>query len=732
MRGRPLCIMSLSFLCVIYLLLTIWPLPIYNNVILDGQTVIIEGQIYQKEFKNNKLLIYLNDACHSDSRNSNLQLNKESYGVIVYLKDSNFKFEELPSIGVTIRIKGSEHSFSEVSNEGQFDIARYYQIRGIDFQVTNAVILGKGGNENDLLEDLCLFRMKMSNIYDSILPENESGIIKAMVLGDKTNINKEVKELYQRAGLSHALCISGMHISLIGLTLYQLFRKMKIPICIAGSIVMFLLVIYGIMTGMGTATYRAVIMFTLSMIAEMIGRAYDLLSAMAFSILLTLIKEPLLIYDSGFLLSFGAVMGIAFVFPTLEEIYRGRNKLFRAMKCSLSIQLFTLPITLFFFFQFPVYSILLNIIMIPLLPILIGSAMIGGIVAIVWIEAGRILCFPCQMILKIYEGGCRLCDKIPGSICVTGRPAIWQIIIYYIILFLFVFYFRKIRNRIVSMLLASLTITILMFLICYTYIPDFTMTVLDVSQGDCIYFRNKSGTTFLFDGGSTDVDEISKYRIVPYLKYQGTSTIDFVFISHTDNDHINGIEGILNEMGNGGIKVKCLIMPVLADRDDAYLRLVELARSKNVQVKYMQKGDRILCTDIELTCLFTGKEISNESKNADSMVLDVKNKKFRALLTGDLEGVGETQIINQMKGKHYNLLKVAHHGSKNSTSKEFLSVIKPEISVISCGLNNSYGHPHQELLKRLQQECKMIYITKDCGAVTIKIYGEKMQLFKAK
>ena len=252
--------------------------------------------------------------------------------------------------------------------------------------------------------------------------------------------------------------------------------------------------------------------------------------------------------------------------------------------------------------------------------------------------------------------------------------------------------------------------------------------MIDVGQGDCIFLRGPYGTTYLIDGGSSDVESVGKYRIEPFLKSQGTAALDYVLVSHGDSDHYNGILEMIQRQ-NLGITIKCLVLPVNYAQDEKLVELARIAQDYKTKVVIMTKNDKIVEGPMEIICIQPGKEDIALEGNAGSMVLGVSFKKFDMLCTGDVEEKGEEILINQLKKNSYDVLKVAHHGSKYSTKFSFLNIVNPKISIISAGNQNMYGHPHKETLERLYQSGSIVYQTKERGAITIESDGDCIDIF---
>ena len=268
--------------------------------------------------------------------------------------------------------------------------------------------------------------------------------------------------------------------------------------------------------------------------------------------------------------------------------------------------------------------------------------------------------------------------------------------------------------------------------------------MLSVGQGECLLLRMPDGTCMMVDGGSSSRKEIGKYVIRPALKYYGVGHLDFVLITHMDDDHISGIKELLEKE----IPIRNLIVPRMGEaekKDDHFLAMTKLARSKGVRVQRINRGDRMLCGRAAFSCLSPWPGLISEDRNAYSLVLYVEYGAFDALLTGDLEGEQEEQLALWMKEYEdrkrkpllsglrdgLSFLKVAHHGSRHSSIPEFLALLRPRVAAISAGKNNRYGHPHQETLDRLEEAGvppEKIFTTSRAGAVALETDGKSFRI----
>ena len=255
--------------------------------------------------------------------------------------------------------------------------------------------------------------------------------------------------------------------------------------------------------------------------------------------------------------------------------------------------------------------------------------------------------------------------------------------------------------------------------------PNFKVSIIDVGQGDSICIRNKN-TVILIDSGSTSNNLLEEYVMIPFFKAEGISKIDYAVVTHADSDHYNAMIKLLGEKINGKSLIKNLVVQNLDNEliDENYKELISEAQLSGINIIRIDKGDCIKTEEIRLDCLWPDKNKVASDKNESSIVFNLNYKDFDMLLTGDLGKEGEEYLLeqdNQIELKNVDVLKVGHHGSRNSSTKEFLEKLQPEIGVISCGKNNNYGHPHNETLERLKEADCRIFRTDLQGCVTISV-----------
>ena len=715
MRTRPLFTVLLLFLVIqsIKIILTDRQtlLEVPASSIFCEQTrakgAVVCGEVYKRALKPEYQTLYLKN----NSITFQNQTYQESY-IIVY-EDS---FQEI-KIGQRVTVQGALSAFEYARNPGNFDAKSYYAKQGLHGSLWCNKVMHVEGKENSLSEFFFQMRQKWRDKIMDEMGGQKGAILCAMLLGEKGEMEEEIKEIYQKNGYGHLLAISGLHISFVGLGVYRVLRKMGAGYAASGIISLSLLSMYVLMLGFSVSVFRAYIMLLLRIGADLSGRVYDMLTAVTLSAALIVAMEPLYFLDAGFQLSHGAIFAILFMIPALKEFFDIKGKIAEAVISGLAINIFLLPITLWHYFEIPTYSILWNLIVIPLMSGLLGLAMAGSL-----IPFAGILLKMCKWILACYEIIGEIGNRLPGNRIVLGRPSAVAMIVFYFLLLLFVKWnlVCKVHKKIVFLcFVISMTL--------FIKVPNgkVEVTMLDVGQGDCIFIKAPNGKAYLIDGGSSDVKQVGKYRIEPFLKYKGIGNLECVFVSHGDSDHCNGIEEIIDRQ-EYSVRIKTLVFPETYRRDEALLQLGKKAREAGITVVCMRQGMELKQGNFRISCVQPGEDENGLEGNAGSMVLEVLFRKFSMLCTGDVEGAGEEHLIQNLGKKTYQILKVSHHGSKNSSAQTFLEIVRPRISLISAGKDNSYGHPHAETIERLNAVKSKILMTEEQGAITIKSNGNSL------
>lgn len=779
MKKRPLCIICTVIVLIRCIQILCSGAEISRSSVPENlpelpAVVSVTGTVDRIEKKRKVTAVYLeNNIVAADGRTT------DESEILTYV--SNSQMNNKIRIGNVIRADGELQLFEQARNPGNFDQRFFYLKQEIRLLLWADNIRIMSPRTDIPAQFLYRLKERWKELFIRHLGEYYGGAMNAVLLGDKSSLDTEMKTLYQKSGISHLLAISGLHMTFLGMGVYRCLRRAGLGFTLSGTAGGILLLLYSIMIGSGVSSFRALIMFMIRMGAEITGRDYDLPTALSAAAAGLCIWRPLYLADAGFQMSFGAILGMIVFAPVFSELFgcgiqeekiregqsgrraavsaRCRLWLTRSLGVSLSVNLILIGPLLYFYFEIPPYSVVLNLLVIPLMPVVIGAGMAGLLLLSVLEPAGEWILQLCRIVLSGYDEVCRWSQMLPGSRVVTGKPHLYWILLYYCVLSLLYLLYRYALSRRKQDLISrgvkggrSVRIRSEWDMACrapgvllvifaagmiigcrtgYQREKELQVSVLDVGQGDCIYIKGPS-SDFLIDGGSSDISSPGSYRIEPFLLSRAVERLDYVFVTHGDKDHINGIgEMLLNQPM--GVKIGTLVLPSPGYHDRNLKNLALTALKTGTDVVVMKEDDKI--TDrqgkqvMTLTCLSPPEngEMPEEG-NASSMVLEAEYGETRFLFPGDLEGDGEEILIKSGKLRKCNVLKAAHHGSGNSGSEPFLDLTKPDITLISAGVENRYGHPHKETLLRLEESGSSIYSTQENGTLTVRTDGRQIRV----
>lgn len=666
--------------------------------------------------------------------------------------------EALPRAGSYVRVLGEVSSFLQATNPGEFDAAAYYRRKDCLFALRKTKITAQTKNYGRLEEFLSQLRYESEVLFRKLLGEKNGATASAMVLGRKKGMDSEVKALYQGAGISHLLAISGLHLSLIGAGLFGLLKKVRLPVALSAGISTWILIVYAQLTGMGISTRRALVMFLLFLAAGLLKRTPDLPTSLAVAALLLLVPKPQRILDAGFQLSFSAVLGIAGMIPVLQDgwedaapslrvtdgvagwniaraaIARAYRFLRQNILAGLGITMTMLPFLLIHFYEWSPWSVLLNLAVIPLmgilLPCLIGLQLVARLTALVHcLEIPQhLLCTAIEAIFSCYEQLCRFTTALPGSILHTGYPTWQALAVYTIGLIALAVSGKKLRPH---LRLAAAVCLMGIFLI---RLPgELNVTMLDVGQGECVGIETREHHVYLVDAGSTSKKKTGQYQIIPWLKYIGTRSVEGIFITHWDEDHISAVGELLEWSESSRVKIRRIFLPDVALKDEVLETLLQQIEEAEVSVEYLSAGEHMTDGALQISCLHPYAKKVPEDRNDSSLVLRLSQGDFQMLLTGDLEKSGEDWLVEQARPATQNplrctILDAGHHGASNATGEALLDLAQPGVVLISCGKNNRYGHPAPETLQRLEERGIRWYSTAEVGAIQVQVGKKKVKI----
>ena len=661
-----------------------------------------------------------------------------------------------PEVGDRVRVSGVPERIPSSTNPGGFDSGEYYESEGVLWQLRSEQVQILEKNADTMTAFLGRIRKNCCERLQQILPEKEAGVLSAMLLGERTGMDEELKELYRRNGIAHILAISGLHVSLIGAGLMALLAFLGLSRRKASLIVIIFLFFYGLLTGFAPATARAVWMLTAVNLAFLFRRTGDLPTATGGSLFLILVQNPYRITSAGTLMSFLSAVGVIANGELFRAIFgherflsipsRLRSPVKRLtgmLLFGITLQCFLQPVLLRDYYEMTPYSIFLNLLVIPLLTVAVCSGVAGLLISLIpgCIPVAEVAALPCKWILQFYEWLCRLMLRVPGHEVVTGHITTGEmLLILLIISAVMVLLVCRLRGRrrkdriwrsylfVIAALLGLLTAAG-----GYAMLRNRTegqVTFLDVGQGDGCLIHTRGGADLLVDCGSSSEEDVGDDVLVPALRYYGITELDGIFVSHTDSDHIGGIITLLQEREESGISVRCLYLAAGTLWDEGLEHLLAAAEQAGTAVEYLAEGNVAELSDVCAEILLPLRGTEGEG-NEHSLVLLLKASGCEILFTGDIGAETEKELVSVMEERRITpeILKVPHHGSRYSSSELLLRYegwsaaegAERPAAVISCGKRNLYGHPAKETLERLEEAGFTVYRTDRQGAVVLEL-----------
>lgn len=644
--------------------------------------------------------------------------------------------EEQFQIGDIIKFEGEFQEPAKQRNEGGFDYKLYLKTKKI-YGIFKAESIKKVGEEKTpqiaIKKEILKIQQYISDTYQKILKKENTALITALLIGDKSNLESSVIDNFRDASLSHILAISGAHFSYIIIMINCINKQLKHKKI--GNVISILIIIFFMqLTGNTPSVVRAGTMNIMIIISELLYRKVDILTSLAVSLIIQIINNPYVIFDIGLILSYSGVIGIVLFYNIIYKKIR-----LKTISITLSANLVIMPIMIYNYNTISISFIISNI----FASIILGPIIILGFLSIVF--KFKPIFILLDILLSLFQDIVKICSKLPLSKIYVRTPTILSIATYYLLLANIlkakklnfkqhekeqkVQLYEKIEQskkqillkRKIAILLTIIIISNLNFQVLAIQInKNLLINFVDVGQGDSTLIRTENKTLMIDSGGTTDNNngyDLGKSTILPYLLDKKITKLDYIMISHFDADHSQAFMYVLKN-----IKVKNAIICKQAKDSQLYQEFLKICKKKKIKIIYVKNGDNIKIGKIELKILHPQNElITNNPLNNNAIVVKLIYNKFTMLFTGDIEKEAEELIIKNNINLKANILKVGHHGSKTSTTEEFLQKVSPDIALIGVGENNIFGHPNEEVLKRLKELKTKIYRTDKMGEIGIKV-----------
>lgn len=617
-------------------------------------------------------------------------------------------------------------------NKGGFNDKEYLKTKNIYGIITansKEIQVKKENNSNRIVALANKIATKIEQKANTLLPKKEADIITAILIGKKENLEKEVQDTFKNSSLSHMLAISGMHVSYVIMGVGFLIEKTKIGKKTGNRITIAFLLFFMLLTGQTLSVTRACVMVIYRIVASLHYKKATVLSSITISILILMVCNPYCIFDVGLQLSYGGTIGIVLLYKRFQKIKQKEEKdeqkpikkylrkMQEIVKISLSANIILVPIVLYHFNTLSLTFFISNVLATPIIGVLVIGGFVSIIFSFVWNPIGKCFVLVLQFFIQLFYQIAIFTSKLPFSKIYLATPKLSNILLYYLFLFLFLFH-PKIKEKLLAKIkkITRKKIIVILLLVSTLIILDkqipknLKIYFIDVGQGDSTLIVTPKGKTILVDGGGSKEEssfDVGESIGMPYLLDRGITKLDYVLISHFDSDHIGGLFYIMKNM-----KIGKVIISKQGEDSKNYEKFKTIVKEKKMKVIEVKKGDKLnIEKNIKLEILWPKEEqIQENILNNNSIVAKLSNPYCSILLTGDIEEIAEKQIVKEYKNSNTlkaTILKVGHHGSRTSSIQEFLEMVKPNIALIGVGKNNTFGHPNDEVLKRLEKlRCK--------------------------
>lgn len=618
-------------------------------------------------------------------------------------------------------------------NPGGFDYAAYLKRQQIYWQtrVPTVAQIKLVSCQSTFTGKIQQLRQTLSERLVMLYPEKHAGVLRAMLLGEQQTLDDMTQEMFSTLGLVHVLSISGLHVSILVACLYFLLLICGCTRERAAVVILFFLPFYALLTGGNAPVIRSVVMAGMILLSVILRQTSDAVSFLALAFLTLLLNNPLQLWEPGFQLSFLLTFGLLYyVAPLSHHIPLPWHRLQQAIAAMVVSQVMSFPVIIAHFYQYAWLSGPINVVFSPIYSaVVLPGSTLSLLISYISLEWGSWLAQAITWLMEVLDRILTWIATLPNMTYSFSPPSLGWMICFFTVAWLF--YAMVVTDRGSLRRFRYVAFAVLLGLIGMLVGRNgtsvTTITMIDVGQGDALLLETAGGKVILIDGGGTmpfptkawqqqrNTFEVGRNVVVPYLRYRGINHIDVMVMTHGDGDHIRGLSAVMERISVGEVWHSGA-----APADVFEQKLLQRIQEKRIPIHMVQADVQFALEDgIKISMLHPPANVSRTNSNDSSIVMLLQLYRTNMLLTGDMEQPAEQEVINKYKLQPVQVLKVAHHGSKTSTTEEWLTVTKPQEALISVGSNNRYGHPHADVIERLRRIGAQIWRTDSHGAVTI-------------